>query len=118
VALDGDRNEQKRQMETEWYETTSDEKERERNKKPRQRYNISNQENVYLENKAAHSTGMVVLLTVIFIAIRVIIKMTITMFKLADANTNNETDENSDWFHRQSTFGNSKQQLSGYLLCK
>jgi hypothetical protein len=90
VALDGDRNEQKRQMETEWYETTSDEKERERNKKPRQRYNISNQENVYLENKAAHSTGMVVLLTVIFIAIRVIIKMTITMFKLA----------NTDWLHR------------------
>jgi hypothetical protein len=112
VALDGDRNEQKRQRETKWYETTS---EKRRGKETR---NPSNQENVDLENKVAHSTGMVVLLTVIFIAIRVIIKMTITMFKLADVNTNNETDENSDWLHRQSTFDNSKQQLSGYLLCK
>jgi hypothetical protein len=74
VPLDGDRNEQKRQREREWYATMSDEKGRERNKKPRQRYNMSNQENVDLENNmAAHSTGMVVLLNVIFIAIHVII---------------------------------------------
>ena len=74
MPLDGDSNEQKRQREREQYATISDEKGSERNKKPRQRYKMSNQENVDLENNmAAHSTGMVVLLSVILIAIRVII---------------------------------------------
>jgi hypothetical protein len=46
-----------------------DEKGSERNKKPRQRYKMSNQENVDLQNNmAAHSTGMVVLLSVILTA--------------------------------------------------
>jgi len=39
------------------------------------------------------------------------------MFKLADANTHNETDKNSDWLHRQSTYSNGLQQLLGYLFC-
>ena len=38
------------------------------------------------------------------------------MFKLADVNTPNETDKNSDRLHRQSTYSNGLQQLSGYLL--
>ena len=73
MPLDGDRNEQKRQRERERYATMSDEKGSERNKKPRQRYTVSNQENVDLENNmAAHSTGTMVLLSVILITIRVI----------------------------------------------
>ena len=73
MPLDGDRNEQKRQIEGEQYATMSDEKGSERNKKPRQRYKMSNQENVDLENNmAAHSTGTMVLLSVILITIRVI----------------------------------------------
>ena len=31
------------------------------------------------------------------------------MFKLADVNTHNETDENSDWLYRQSTYSNGLQ---------
>ena len=51
-----------------------DEKRSGRNKKSRQRYQMNNQENVDLEdNMAAHSTGMVVFLSVILIAIRIII---------------------------------------------
>ena len=74
MPLDTDRNEQKRQRERERYATMSDEKGSERNKKPSQRYMMSNQENVDLENNmAAHSIGMVVFLSVILIAIRVII---------------------------------------------
>ena len=74
MPLDRDGNEQKRQRERERYATMSDEKGSERNKKPRQRYKMSNQENVDLKNNmAAHSTGMVVLLSVILIVIRVII---------------------------------------------
>ena len=74
VPLDEDRNEQKRQRERERYVTMSDEKGTERNKKPRQRYKMSNQENVDLENNmASHSTGMEVLLSVILTAIRVLI---------------------------------------------
>jgi hypothetical protein len=38
------------------------------------------------------------------------------MFKLADVNSDNEIDENSDELHRQSTFNNGLQQLSGYLF--
>jgi len=73
VPLDRDGNEQKRQRERERYATMSDEKGTERNKKPRQRYKMSNQENVDLENNmAAHSTGTMVLLSVILITIRVI----------------------------------------------
>jgi hypothetical protein len=74
VPLYGDRNEQKRQRESERYATISDEKGSERNKKPCQRYKMSNQENVDLENNmVAHSTGTVVLLSIILIVIRVII---------------------------------------------
>ena len=74
MPLDEDPNEQKRQREREQYATMSDEKRSGRNKKSRQRYKMNNQENVDLEdNMAAHSTGMVVLLSVILIAIRVII---------------------------------------------
>ena len=74
MPLDGDPNEQKRQRERERYATMFDEKGSERNKKPSQRYMMSNQENVDLENNmAAHSIGMVVFLSVILIAIRVII---------------------------------------------
>ncbi|XP_066315910.1 uncharacterized protein [Miscanthus floridulus] len=64
----------------------SNEKGTERNKKSLQRYKMSNQENVDLENNmASHSI---------------------------DANTHNETDDNSDWLHRQSTYSNDFQQLS------
>ena len=74
MPLDGDPNEQKRQRERERYATMFDEKRSGRNKKSRQRYKMNNQENVDLEdNMAAHSTGMVVLLSVILIAIHVII---------------------------------------------
>jgi hypothetical protein len=59
VPLDGDRNEQKRQRERERNATMPDEKGSERNKKPRQ-------------DASAHSTGIVVLLSVILIAIHVI----------------------------------------------
>ena len=40
------------------------------------------------------------------------------MFELADGNTTNEMDENSDWLHRQSTYSNGLQQLSGCLLAE
>ena len=74
MPLDRDRSEQKRQRERERYATMSDEKGTERNKKPRQRYKMSNQENVDLENNmASHSIGMEVLLSVILTAIRVLI---------------------------------------------
>ena len=74
MPLDGDPNEQKRQRERERYATMSDEKGSERNKKHRQRYKMSNQENVDLENNmAAHSIGMVMLLSITLIAIHVII---------------------------------------------
>jgi hypothetical protein len=42
VPLDGDHNEQKRQREREGYAIMFDEKGSERNKKPRQRYKMSN----------------------------------------------------------------------------
>ena len=71
MPLDRDGNEQKRQRERERYATMSDEKGSERNKKPRQRYKMSNQENVDLENNMA--ARMMVLLSVILIVIRVII---------------------------------------------
>ncbi|XP_066364729.1 uncharacterized protein [Miscanthus floridulus] len=51
------------------------------------RYKMNNQENVDLDNNmAAHSI---------------------------DGNTTNETDENRDGLHRQSTYNNDFQQLSG-----
>jgi hypothetical protein len=59
VPLDGDHNEQKRQREREQNATMRDEKGSERNKKPHQ-------------NASAHSTGIVVLMSVILVAIRVI----------------------------------------------
>jgi len=81
-----DRNECKRQMERDRYAAMSPEKGSERNKKSRHMYNMSNQENVDLENNMpSHST---------------------------DANINNEIYEDSDWLHRQSTSSNALQQLS------
>jgi hypothetical protein len=74
VPLDGDHNDQKRRRERERYVIKSDEKGSERNKKPREIYKMSNQENVELiNNMTAHLTGIVVLLGFTLVAIHVII---------------------------------------------
>jgi len=39
------------------------------------------------------------------------------MFKLADGNTTNGMDENSDKLHMHSTNSNGANELSGYLFC-
>jgi hypothetical protein len=68
VPPNGDRNEKKRQRERERYATISGENSSEINKKRRERYAMNSQGRVDLNsNMPAHSTGMVLLLSITLI---------------------------------------------------